>query len=106
MEKVSARSNKSLFVLLISSLILPGGFYSTVAKADSPTQSLAGQQLAYFVGYHSYPSYVYYGPPVYRYHYRKLYWTGWRYVGYGCRSRCLVDRWSGRVLRCKRVCRY
>ena len=105
MEKVSIKTAKTIPVLVISFLILIGGLYSTVAKANTPTQP-ACQQLAYFVGYHSAPGYVYYGPRYNtHYHRSKLYWTGWRYVGHGCRKNCLVDRYSRRVIRCNRVCR-
>jgi hypothetical protein len=102
MEQVSLKSYRALSILLFSVLMLLGGLYSSVAKANTPESTpIAGQQLAYFIGYHSAPGYVYYGPR----HHRRAYWTGWRYVGHGCRKNCLVDRWSGRVIRCNRVCR-
>lgn len=106
MEQVNAKGyRQTLPILLISILMLTGALYSTLAKANTPSSPLAGAQLAYFIGYHSAPGYVYYGPQYYHRHHRKLYWTGWRYVGHGCRKNCLVDRWNGRIIRCNRVCR-
>ncbi|WP_083821511.1 hypothetical protein [Legionella drancourtii] len=106
MEQVNVKSYRIMPILLISFLVLMGALYTTVAKADTPSSSSpAGMQLAYYIGYHSAPGYVYYGPRYYPRHPRKLYWTGWRYIGHGCRKNCLVDRWSGRVIRCNRTCR-
>ena len=106
MEQVTIKS----YVFIVSFLILAGGLlYSTVAKANATTTPLAGEQLAYYVGFHSSPNAytpVYYGPQYYHHHQKKLYWSGWRSVGHGCRKNCLIDRWSGRVLRCNRVCRH
>lgn len=103
MEQVKTKSYRVLATLLFSFLILIGGIYSVAAKADTVQSTpLAGQQLSYFIGYHSAPGYVYYGP---RYHHRKFYWTGWRNVGHGCRKNCLIDSRSGRIIRCNRVCR-
>ncbi|MCE0723820.1 MULTISPECIES: hypothetical protein [Legionella] len=104
MEKISIRSYKILPLIILSSVLLIGFLYSGPAKANSESSQSPGQQLAYFIGYHSG---YYYGSPPYYYHrhYKKAYWTGWRYIGYGCRSSCLIDRWSGRAIKCKRICR-
>ncbi|KTC90362.1 hypothetical protein Ldum_1430 [Fluoribacter dumoffii NY 23] len=103
MEKVSIRSYKKISPILLSFALLIGFFYSNLVKASTTTQ-LPGQQFAYFVGYHS----GYYGPATYHHHHyhRGVYWTPWRYIGHGCRKSCLIDRWSGRVIRCKTRCRY
>ncbi|MFT4059138.1 MAG: hypothetical protein QM652_06275 [Legionella sp.] len=102
MEQVSIKSYKAHFILPFSIILLISALYSPRAKANTlESTSIAGQQLAYFIGYHSAPGYIYYGPR----HHRNFYWTGWRYVGHGCRKNCLVDRWNGRVIRCNRICR-
>lgn len=108
MKQVITKSYRAFILSVFSFLILTGGLYSTVAKANTPPPApLAGEQLAYYIGYHSAPGYVYYGPQYYpHYHPRKLYWTGWRYIGHGCRKNCLINRWNGRILRCDRTCRY
>ncbi|QMT60358.1 hypothetical protein HBNCFIEN_01730 [Legionella sp. PC997] len=111
MEKVIIRNCRIFRLLVLSFTILIGFLYSNIAKAEA-TSALPAQQLAYFVGYHSgyYGPSSYYGPQPYRHyrhhrHHRKFYWTDWRYIGHGCSRSCLIDRWSGRVIRCKRSCR-
>lgn len=107
MEHAKTQHYRVLPLIFLSFVLLAGGLYSTQAKASSSsTTPLAGQQLAYYIGYHSAPSYVYQEPrPRYHHHHpRRSYWTGWRYVGHNCRKNCLIDRWNGRVLRCNRVC--
>lgn len=105
MEQVNVKSYRIMPILLISFLMLTGALYTTVAKAGSPSSSPAGMQLAYYIGYHSAPSYVYHEPRYTPRPQRRSYWTGWRYIGHGCRKNCLIDRWSGRVMRCTRTCR-
>ncbi|WP_058535231.1 hypothetical protein [Legionella saoudiensis] len=103
MERAKTKNSSALSILLFSFvLIIGGGLYNTAKAETLPASPLAGQQLAYFVGYHTNAP-VYIGPRVH--HHRSVRWTGWRYVGRGCRQNCLVDRWSGRVIRCNRVCR-
>ncbi|KTD73248.1 hypothetical protein [Legionella tucsonensis] len=103
MEKISIRSYKIFSITILSSALLIGFLYSSLAKANSESLRPPPQQLAYFIGYHSGS---YYGAPRYHHrHYRNTYWTGWRYIGRGCRSNCLIDRWSGRAIKCKRICR-
>ncbi|CAM2838113.1 Uncharacterised protein [Legionella steigerwaltii] len=104
MEKVSIRSYKTISHLLLPFIIFIGFFYSSLVKADTLPAQPPGQQLAYFIGFHSGG---YYEPPPYYFHrhHRNLFWTPWRYVGHGCRKSCLIDRWSGQVLRCRRICR-
>lgn len=94
-----------LTMVLFTAMVILAGLYSGHAKANSSNQ-LPGTQLAFFIGYHSYgghirPAYVYYGP---RKRARGVYWTGWRFSGNGCRNTCLVDRWTGRAIRCKKRC--
>ncbi|CAM4493993.1 MAG: hypothetical protein LEGION0403_FIIPPAGN_00488 [Legionella sp.] len=103
MERAKTKNSKALSILLFSFvLLIGGGLYNTAKAATSP---LAGQQLAYFVGYHTNAP-VYVGPRVQVQHrHRSVRWTGWRYIGHGCRQNCLVDRWTGRVIRCNRTCR-
>ena len=106
MEKVSASNFKLRPILLVSIILFIGTFYSVCANATNMAQP-PGTQLSYFVGYHNYyggyyrPGYVYYG---HRHYHRNVYWTGWRYKGYGCRKNCLIDRWTGRAIRCTRRC--
>ncbi|WP_457589636.1 hypothetical protein, partial [Legionella pneumophila] len=78
--------------------------FSNLASASNTNadQYLSGNtQLAYFIGIHSYPGNYYWRGPVY---YKNAYWTKWRYFGYGCQKSCLIDRWSGRVIRCAKRC--
>ncbi|HHF7375040.1 hypothetical protein [Legionella bozemanae] len=104
MEKTSIRSYKILPTIILSSVLLIGFLYSSLAKANSEPSPPPGLQLAYFIGYHS-GSYYGAAPYYYHRHHRNAYWTGWRYIGHGCRSSCLIDRWSGRAIKCKRICR-
>lgn len=104
MEKIDAKNYKLHSILLTSFILFIATFYSIAVKANS-SPSLPGTQLAYFIGYHSYngaylPGHIYYGPR----HYRKAYWTGWRPIGHGCRRTCLIDRWTGRAIRCSKRC--
>ncbi|WP_058518327.1 hypothetical protein [Legionella parisiensis] len=104
MEKISVRSDKTLPAIVLFSVLIIGFLYSIIAKANSESTQPPGQKFAYFIGYHS--SYYYGAAPYYHHrHYKKTYWTGWRYIGHGCRSSCLIDRWSGRAIKCKRICR-
>ncbi|KTD60840.1 hypothetical protein [Legionella shakespearei] len=104
MEKVTNQNSKLLPMLLISFILFIGMFFYTglTYASTSPSQP-PGTQLAYFIGYHSYggPGYIYYGP---KYRPRGTYWTGWRYIGHGCKRSCLIERWSGRVIRCTKRC--
>lgn len=102
--KVSARSKRTVPLLFVSFLILIGGLYSTVTQASTlPT----GQQLAYFVGYHYAPGQSHIGPNRHYHHQpRQPYWTGWRHTSPRCQKRCLVDRRTGHIIRCTRVCRH
>ena len=95
-----------LFFVLLTSI-----FYSSNLRSNNASP-LAGQQLAYFVGYHSgginEGSYsngstgqVYYRP---KYHYKGSYHTPLTYIGHTCRKTCLVDRWTGRSLKCYKSC--
>lgn len=103
MEKISIRNYKTIPIIILSSVLLIGFLYSSLAKANSEPSPLPGVQLAYFIGYHS--GYYYETPPYYYHHHGNAYWSGWRYIGHGCSSSCLIDRWSGRAIRCKRTCR-
>ena len=106
MERVRAKY-RLMPILLASFMLLIGTFYYGCANAKNNVSPAPGTQLAYFIGYHSYnggyyrPGYIYYGP---RHYPRRSYWTGWRSIGYGCRQTCLIDRWSGRAIRCSRRC--
>ncbi|MCL9683737.1 hypothetical protein [Legionella maioricensis] len=106
MEKARVKNYGLLPILLASFILLIGTFYSVYSNASNNASQPPGTQLAYFIGYHSYggyylPGYIYYGP---RHYPRRAYWTGWRSIGYGCRQTCLIDRWSGRAIRCSRRC--
>lgn len=104
MERVNTKSYKAMHAFIVSLIVLIGALFATTAKA-SPTSTLSGTQLAYFVGTHYAPGYVYHAPPrVYHHRPRSVYWTNWRYIGHGCKKSCLIDRWSHRVIRCKQVC--
>ena len=107
MENVNTKKFSLLPILLASLILFIGMFYTVYANANTTSQP-PGTQLAYFIGYHSYyggpyyrPAYIHHGPRVHRH---KSYWTGWRYIGYGCSKTCLIDRWSGRAIRCSKRC--
>lgn len=87
----------SFFVLFVLSTLFWGG------KSYANTDSLAGTQLAFFVGYHSGGMHNtnYYAP---KYHYRGSYRSPWTYIGHNCRKTCWVDRWTGRSLSCYKTC--
>jgi hypothetical protein len=94
-----------LIVMLISCI---GTFYSTSADASNHSHPLHGPEMAFhFEMGDTGPFYgpPYYSPvypgPIYR---RNVYWTGWRYIGYGCERSCLISSWDGQILRCKRRC--
>jgi hypothetical protein len=109
MDKATTQNSKLLLMLLTSFILfLAMFFYTGLNYASTNTTQPPGTQLAYFIGYHSYggnihtgPGYIYYGP---KYHPRGTYWTGWRYIGHGCKRSCLIERWSGRVIRCTKRC--
>lgn len=106
MNKVSSiQYHKLLPMLIVSFIIFIGSFYSSFAQANTQLTQPPGTQLAFYIGFHNYYggyyNPVYYGPRYYRY---RTYWTGWRYIGHGCRQSCLIDRWNGRVIRCSRRC--
>ncbi|HDS3847954.1 hypothetical protein [Legionella pneumophila] len=94
-----------LFVILNSTFILfITVLFCNLASASNTNadQYLSvNTQFAYFIGVHSYPGNYYWRSPVY---YKNVYWTKWRYIGYGCQKSCLIDRWSGRVIRCAKRC--
>ena len=89
-----ARNQKIIFVLLISLFMLFNTLYCAVAKAGIFSSSC--------IAYHS-PDYVY-GHTIYRPSPPRPFWTGWKYEG-NCRENCKIDRWSGHIYCCKRVCR-
>lgn len=75
-------------------------FIFIATALNKPLQASQPMQLAAFIGSHvlvpvSKPVRI---PP------RNSYWTNWGYVGYGCVSSCLINRWSGKILRCERRC--
>lgn len=74
-------------------ILLAGGL-------NKPGHAAPPLQLAAFIGSHvlvpvSKPVRI---PP------HNYYWTDWDYVGYGCVSSCLINRWSGKIWRCERRC--
>lgn len=102
MKKDSTHNFKLLNVInsyLILFLML---LISNIAGASTnPNQQpLSNTQLAYYIGIHSYPGYYWRGPV----YYRSTYWTKWRYIGHGCQKSCLIEKWSGRVIRCAKRC--
>jgi hypothetical protein len=107
MEKVSTFNYKVRPILIASIILFIGAFYTVRAHADTNIAQPPGTQLAYFIGHTSYyggyyrPDFVYYG---HRHYHHKVFWTGWKYINYGCRQNCLVDRWTGRAIRCSRRC--
>lgn len=88
------RNQKIIFVLLISLVMIFNPLYGAVAKASILSFSCIPYQS---------PDYVN-GLKIYRPSPPRPFWTGWRYEG-NCRKNCKVDRWSGHVYCCKRVCR-
>ena len=93
MEKIRTTNQNMMPVLVVSLLML---FNCSTANAGTLGSSCTRYQpiAGYVVGTIIYQS----SPP-------RPFWTGWRYEG-NCRKNCKVDRWTGRVYRCKRVCRY
>lgn len=87
---------------------------SLVLLAATTQAQAAPNQLAYFVGhetihygYGTPPSGIYYKTKIYRVQgnpYPRVIWTRWKDVGYGCRSSCLIDRFSGQMITCRRAC--
>lgn len=106
MNKTSIRSNHLLSRLIFLLLLIAGIFYNNKSTANPLSAQAPGVQLAYFIGYHSYDGEyrqpIYYPPKTYLK--GGAYWTGWRYVGYGCRQTCLIDRVTHNALRCNKLC--
>lgn len=44
---------------------------------------------------------IYYSP---RYHFKGAYKTPWTSIGHNCRKTCLLNRWTGKALRCYSTC--
>lgn len=112
MEIVSTQSYRILPILIIPFFLFVGLLYSNIVSATINSQP-PGTQLAYFVGTHAYHGghyrshKAYYGHRYNRYNrYRNYnnYWTNWGYINYGCRKRCLIDSWSGAIIRCSTRC--
>lgn len=101
----ASMQHKWLYFFVLFILFL-GSQNSALAQSNK-VNTAPGPVLAYFVGYHSYyggnyrPGYMYYGS---KYRTGGRYWTGWRYVGYGCQKSCQIDQFSGRAIRCKKRC--
>ncbi len=104
MNKISVSLPLSLLILFIFFLSAISLFYPSKAHAEENAPSLNGTKLAYFIGYHTYSrSSILVNPrPVYRA--SGAYWTGWRASGFKCQQRCLIDKWTGLVIQCKRRC--
>lgn len=88
-----------VFIILLINL-----FYSDHARANTNSLIPQSTQLAYFIGYHSYsrnPAVIHVAPvqPI-----RGAYWTGWKYIGYSCQRRCLIDKWTGLTIQCRQRC--
>ncbi|HCJ1063252.1 TPA: hypothetical protein NQN31_000910 [Legionella pneumophila] len=104
MKMVNAYVPRSFDIINLTFLLFITILFSNAASASNTNtdQYFSGNtQLAYFIGIHSYPGNYYWRGPVY---YKNAYWTKWRYIGYGCQKSCLIDRWSGRVIRCAKRC--
>lgn len=89
---MARNQNKIVFVLLISFNTL----YGVIASAT--TTALPPLCLTWQTADYVYQSRIYRPSPP------RPIWTGWRHEG-ACRTNCKVDRWSGHVYCCKRVCR-
>lgn len=92
-----------IFTFIIFFALFIELFYNSSSYAQE-SNSLAGTQLAYFVGYHSggmHKDPVYYRPS---YHFKGSYRTPWTTIGHTCRKTCLLDRWTGRSLYCYKTC--
>lgn len=96
---VNIKIKKLIPILTITFLLITGIIYFNSALAESSYPVAPGIQVAYFIGYHDY-----YGGGAYRPGHRPAYWSGWKYIGRSCQSNCLIDRWSGKILRCSRRC--
>ncbi len=93
----------------IQPLIL--GFVLTIA-----TLLYSSNAMAYFIGCHSCGGAIFQSYPA-NYSVIKVYrttwvpspryvWTRWNYTSCGCRSSCLIDRHSGKTIRCNKRCAY
>lgn len=104
MYKTSATNYLSLSTAFILFLSMTGSSNADKICAHKNHNSLNEAKLAYFIGYHTYSrSSILLRPrPVYRA--SGAYWTGWRSGGYRCQKSCLIDKWTGLVVQCKRRC--
>lgn len=105
MEKMLVEKTKLIPLLFTSFLLVLALGYSMKLHANQAS-AIPGTQLAYFIGYHEYngfytPSNVYSNP---KYKHKRSYWSGWKKSGSGCRKNCLIDRFSGRAIRCSKRC--
>lgn len=101
------RIPKSL-ILTLSLMTLIGFLSSTNVQSQTLPTSPNGIQLAAngYVGYPGWQGYGYYSPApvVYVRRPTNFYWTRWKYLGHRCKRSCLINRWNGVVVRCKKVC--
>lgn len=105
MEKTLTKSSRLLPLMILSFVLSLGLFYTSIAEATGSVQP-PGTQLAYFIGFHSYPGGYYRHHNVYygnRYRHNNYYWRNWGHRR-GCSKSCVVDRRSGAIIRCYRRC--
>lgn len=111
------RKLQLLPVVLASAVGLVGLGYSVNSHAAVVTTKVAQPytQLAHYHGNYyprgniyigGYPrGYIYFGGG----YYQNPAWGGYRnyypnYNYYNCQNRCLVDKWTGRVINCQKIC--
>ncbi len=120
MDNQTFAIQSSLSALLLSSILLLGFTFTGTSHATPLTQSGQGYgktsiQLAHGGPRHRHHrhhrnrhwrggGYMYFGPGYRR---PSAYWTGWRVYhrhGRRCARKCLVNRYTGRIIRCHRRC--
>lgn len=107
---------KFLPALLSSVLAVAAFCYSGNAQAMQTTNSAGQVQLATYYNHGNYyprnniyiggypRGYIYFGNGFYPNPYWNTYRPSYNIPNYNCQRRCLVDKWSGRVIRCAQTC--
>gem|GEM_PF-2876634 len=107
MNKSYAQGKGIFFNGLLTVAFCLGLVCSTASQAAVQTNPLAGTQLAAYYGVHVYDGGYgrnYHRPVHYRGKRHSTYWSNWKYIGRGCERSCLIDNWTGRVIRCQSRC--
>lgn len=100
MYTTMVQSLRPITLLCSAFLLLLGLTLSQYAHAENAVQK--PMQLAVYIGFHQTGAGGYL--IIENQHQRNYFWTEWRYVGRGCEKSCLINRWTGEVIRCERRC--